>query len=162
MFFRAALLGPTWQDMLSFETEWMTREQIVATTYQVGAALNDLKHDAGLIDDATHATVADHLHTAVRVLAEVQALSTLPESERRGRLATLNHALNSANNANLVGEDELKWKTSTGIRVSWVLLRHLAKALLTEIGHANARLHRRYDTAVATPPLLPPPDPTKK
>lgn len=63
--------------------------------------------------------------------------------------------MSSANNSSLVGEDELKWKASTGIRVSRVLLRHLAKALLTEFGHANGRLNRRYDTAVSTPLLLP-------
>ena len=54
---RQALLGPTWQDMLSFDTDWMTREQIVATTYEVGGGLNDLKFEAGLIDERTHATV---------------------------------------------------------------------------------------------------------
>lgn len=152
---RDALLGPTWQDMLSYETDWMTREQIVATTYKVGAALNDLKFEAGLIDAATHTVVDSHLQSAVRILAEVQALSTLPDSERRRRLRALDHALTVANRANLVGEDELKWKTGNGIRVSRVLLRHLATALLHEFAHAYARLRGRYDTAAAIPPLLP-------
>jgi hypothetical protein len=39
---RQALLGPTWQDMLSYEAERLTREQIVATTYEVGVGLNDV------------------------------------------------------------------------------------------------------------------------
>ena len=38
-----ALLGPTWADMLSYHTDWMTREQIVTTTYDVGRGLNELK-----------------------------------------------------------------------------------------------------------------------
>jgi hypothetical protein len=80
-------------------------------TYRVGAALNDLKREAGLIDNATHATVDAHLHTAVRVLAEVQALTTVPEPDRHRRLALVAKALGAANNANLVGEDELKWTT---------------------------------------------------
>jgi B12-binding domain/radical SAM domain protein len=153
--YRQALLGPTWLDMLSFETDWMTREQIVASTYEVGRALNDLKFDAGLIDAATHATVASHLGTAVRILAEVQAMSTLPDAERRRRLRLLNTALSSTNADVLVGEDELKWKTSTGIRVSRLLLRHLTAALWRELGHGLARFRGRYDTAVATPRLLP-------
>lgn len=49
----------------------MTRDEIVSTTYQVGGQLNDLKLEAGLIDDHTHTTVARHFCSAVRVLAEV-------------------------------------------------------------------------------------------
>ena len=154
---RQALLGPTWQDMLSYETDWMTREQIVAMTYQVGGELNDLKHEAGLIDLATHTTVAEHLRTGVRILAEVQALSTVPEPERRRRLRLLQVAAQAANSSSLVGEDELKWKTTTGIRISAILARHVAAALPRELVHGLARLRGRYDTAVAAPQLLAPP-----
>jgi B12-binding domain/radical SAM domain protein len=153
---RAALLGPTWQEMLSYETDWMTREQIVATTYRVGAALNDLKREAGLVDEATHATVAAHLHTAVRVLAEVQALTTVAEPERQRRLAAVAKALGAANSANLVAEDELRWKTANGIRASGLLLRLLAGALVRETGRGIARWRGRYDTHVAAPRCLPP------
>ena len=153
---RAALLGPTWQEMLSYETDWMTREQIVETTYRVGAALNNLKRQAGLIDEATHATVDTHLRTAVRVLAEMQALATVPEPERHLRLALVAKALGAANNANLVGENELKWKTATGIRVSRLLLRLLVGALIRETGRGLARYRGRYDTHIATPTCLPP------
>jgi hypothetical protein len=59
---RAALLGPTWRDMLSYETDWMDRDHIVAA-YEVGRRLNDLKLTAGLVDPTTHALVADHLDT---------------------------------------------------------------------------------------------------
>jgi hypothetical protein len=149
-----ALLGPTWEDMLSFHTDWMTRRQIVATTYAVGAGLNDLKREAGLIDEATHATVHDHLETAVRVLAQVQQLSALPEQERLPRLQALKQELTIANTSSLVGEDELKWKTSVGIRVSLVLLGRLSHALVAETKHAFDRYRRNYDTAVARPTLI--------
>ena len=152
---RQALLGPTWQDMLSFDTDWMSRDEIVSTTYQVGGQLNDLKLEAGLIDAHTHGTVAQHLSSAVRVLAEVQAMSTLPEPERRRRLRSVALQSSAANTESLVGEDELKWKTSTGIRVSWLLVRTLAGALPRELGHAYDRLRGRYDTSVADPQRLP-------
>lgn len=152
---RQALLGPTWADMLSFETDWMTRDEIVSTTYQVGGLLNDLKLEAGLIDDSTHATVARHLSSAVRVLAEVQAMSTLPEPERRRRLRSLDRESAAANAESLVGLDELRWKTSTGIHVSRILIRNLARALPRELAHGFGRLRGRYDTAVAKPQRLP-------
>ena len=43
---RQALLGPTWREMLAYETDWMTRDQIVKATYAVGGGLNDLKLEA--------------------------------------------------------------------------------------------------------------------
>lgn len=152
---RAALLGPTWRDMLSYETDWMNRDEIVAITYAVGRGLNDLKLEAGLIDPRTHATVAGHLGTAEHVLADVQAMSTWTETERRHRLLTLKGELLTANKANLVGEDELKWKIRTGIRVSLSLAWRVTAALGREVRNAVARFQGSYDTAIAHPDRLP-------
>lgn len=152
---RAALLGPTWQDMLSFETRWMTRTQIVQTTYRVGAGLNDLKLQAGLIDRKTHDAVSAHLDQAVRTLAEVQAMSILPDPERRRRLQLLAARLNAASSDTLVGQDELKWKSRSGIHISRLLVTHLAQALARETSKSLARARGRYDTHIAKPDLLP-------
>jgi B12-binding domain/radical SAM domain protein len=151
-----ALLGPTWHDMLSYETDWMSRDDIVAVTYRLGQHLNDLKFDSGLIDARTHATVAAHLASAVRILAEIQALSTVPEPERHRRLRRLQAMAQTANNANLVGEDELKWRNRTGIQLSLTLIRNVAGAMPRELAKGLARLRRRYDTAAADPPRLAP------
>lgn len=156
--YRRALLGPTWQHMLSFDTDWMSRAQIVATTYEVGAGLNDLKLEAGLIDGPTHATVADRVQTAVRVMGQVRALEGLPEGERRPLLRALQAELADANSSSLIGEDELRWMSPDGIRVSGLLLRRLATALIQETRNAWWRLRLRYDDAVAHPSCLPPPE----
>jgi hypothetical protein len=145
---RDALLGPTWHDMLAYHTDWMTRDEIVHTTYEVGRQLNDLKREAGLIDAATHDAVAAHLRTAVWVMAEIDALGALPEPERRERLARLRADSSSANRSSLAGEDELTWKATTGIRVTRLLVRNLAVALVRELGHTLARARGRYDTAI--------------
>jgi B12-binding domain/radical SAM domain protein len=154
---RQALLGPTWEDMLSFDTDWMTREQIVSTTYEVGAGLNDLKLEAGLIDAATHHIVDTSLRNAVAALAEVRALAGLSEEERRPRLLALKEQLAEAGSSSLIGVDELKWKTAHGLRVSALLLRRLCQALLRETGHGWSRYRGRYDTAVCRPECLVPP-----
>ena len=41
--YRQALLAPSWKYTLSYETRWMTREEIVDSTYQAGLRLNRLK-----------------------------------------------------------------------------------------------------------------------
>ena len=154
---RQALIGPTWREMLAYETDWMTRDQIVEATYAVGAGLNDLKFEAGLIDATTHATVAHHFAIAQQTFPKVDAIAALPEPERRRALLNLAAEVEEANRASLVGEHELEWKTTAGLRVSRVLARHTAAALPREASHGLARLAGRYDTAVARVQRLPAP-----
>jgi B12-binding domain/radical SAM domain protein len=154
---RRALLGPTWREMLSYETDWMSRDEIVSVTYEVGGALNDLKFEAGLIDQATHTTVARHFDIAGEVFPRVDAIEALPEAARRAALRRLSREVDEANTASLVGEDELKWRSATGFHVSRVLVRHVAAALPRELGHGFARLRGRYDVAVAPVRRLSPP-----
>ncbi len=47
--YRQALLAPTWKHALNYETEWMTREQIVDTTYEAILRLNRVKAKHGTI-----------------------------------------------------------------------------------------------------------------
>ena len=154
---RRALLGPTWREMLAYETDWMTRDEIVGSTYAVGAGLNDLKLEAGLIDAATHATVARHFAIAQETFPKVDAIAGLPEPERHDALLALATEVAEANTASLVGEHELQWKTPTGLRLSRVLARHTAAALPREVAHGLSRLAGRYDTAVARVRRLPAP-----
>jgi B12-binding domain/radical SAM domain protein len=145
---RDALLGPTWREMLSFDTDWMTRDEVVACTYEVGAALNDLKFEAGLIDAATHATVDRHFDIAVQTFPRIDAIQQLPSAERKEALRRLRDEVNEANTASLVGEDELKWRSSTGFRVSRVLAGSLIAALTRELARGTARFRGHYDVAV--------------
>jgi B12-binding domain/radical SAM domain protein len=47
---RKALLSPSWKYSLNYETKWMTRQQIVDTSYEAIIKLNDLKRKHGIID----------------------------------------------------------------------------------------------------------------
>ncbi len=154
---RQALLGPTWREMLAYETDWMSRDEIVEATYRVGEGLNELKWESGLIDDTTHAIVARHFDIAQETFPQVDAIADVPENERHDALLRLADRVKEANTASLVGEHELEWRTSSGLRVSWLLAHHTAAALPREIAHGIARLVDRYDTAVTRVPLLPMP-----
>ncbi len=46
---RQALLSPSWKYSLNYETEWMTRQEIVDTTYEAILRLNRLKAKYGII-----------------------------------------------------------------------------------------------------------------
>jgi radical SAM superfamily enzyme YgiQ (UPF0313 family) len=46
---RRLLLQPTWKQMLNYETEWMSRDELVRATYDAGERLNRLKLGYGRI-----------------------------------------------------------------------------------------------------------------
>jgi hypothetical protein len=145
---RAALLEPSWQEILSYDTDEMSREGIVATSYAVAGGLNELKHRHGLIDDATYGLVVRHLSVAQHVLAEIEASRSLAPDSRRAVLERLRTDVAVANTESLCGKEELRWTPSVGLRVSWALLRGLSHALWLELIRSVARLRGRYDIDV--------------
>jgi B12-binding domain/radical SAM domain protein len=145
---RAALLEPSWQEILSYDTDDMSRESIVATSYAVAGGLNELKRRHGLIDGATYDLVATHLRVAQHVLSEIEASRSLAPDRRRAVLERLREDVAVANTESLCGNDELRWTPSVGLRVSWTLLRGLSRALRLELVRSVARLRGRYDTEV--------------
>jgi B12-binding domain/radical SAM domain protein len=147
---RQALLEPSWKQLLSYDSDAMTREQIVDTTYRVAHGLNELKHARKLIDEATYQVVDGHLRRAQETLTLIdQALELSPEL-RATALTAIRLRVSEANEASLCATDELKWG---GAHVGRLALRpslagRLGLALGTEVRHSWHRLTGTYDTAV--------------
>ncbi len=147
--YRRALLEPTWGDALSYETDAMTREQIVDTSYAVARGLSELKHRRGLIDDATFATVRRHLDDAERAIAEVRAAADPVLRPADGR--RVHPHITKADTTSLCGSDELRWSGADGLRFSWRLAAELARAFLVEARRGLARYLGRFDTQLWRP-----------
>lgn len=71
---RRALLGPTWLQTLNYETRWMTREEIVAVTYEAGRRLNRLKAQYGLVAPDEARRIAERIDRAEEMVARVTDL----------------------------------------------------------------------------------------
>lgn len=65
---RQALLEPSWQFTLNYETKWMTRREIVLSTYDAGLRFSELKTRYGLIN-ATEGEKAQYALREGRALA---------------------------------------------------------------------------------------------
>jgi len=61
---RRLLLQPTWKWMLNYETEWMSRGELVRATYDAGERLNRLKLEYGRIDRRRGEAVAARIARA--------------------------------------------------------------------------------------------------
>jgi B12-binding domain/radical SAM domain protein len=124
---RRALLAPSWKYLLSFETDCMTREQIVAATYEAGARLAKLKLDFGIIDHAAYLDAVSRIDASRRLLVDIDAILALPESaERERRFAVVKRQVEELS-ARTVGTKEwLKWP----IRRRFATIPRLSKVLL--------------------------------
>lgn len=61
---RQLLVQPTWERILNYETQWMTRSQLVDATYDAAEQLNELKLRYRRISERRAQTVAKHIREA--------------------------------------------------------------------------------------------------
>jgi B12-binding domain/radical SAM domain protein len=61
---RQLLVQPTWERILNYETQWMTRSQLVDATYDAGERLNELKLKYGRISRRRADAVASRIRAA--------------------------------------------------------------------------------------------------
>ena len=110
---RKALLAPSWKYTLNYETEWMTRDEIVTSTYEAGKRLNRLKAQFGLIDQKTAESVERRIDAAVQIMKEIDRIVALSGASDReiewgcalqGRLSLQTYSM-----ATVCGKKELEW-----------------------------------------------------
>jgi B12-binding domain/radical SAM domain protein len=66
---RAALTARTWKEMLSYETTWMTRDEIVAATYEALRGMTRLKYERGQITAETFGATLDAIRASEDAVA---------------------------------------------------------------------------------------------
>ena len=112
---RQALLAPSWKYILNYETEWMNRDEIVASTYEAGKRFNRLKAEFGLIDPKTAQSVELRLEAAIGMMKEIDRIMTTSnaiekeaalESLSGGRLALQHYSMST-----ICEKKELEWPT---------------------------------------------------
>ena len=100
---RRAMLQPGWKQRLNYETAWMSRDEIVAATYDGAEALVELKLHHGLVTAAAAAAVREHIARA-RTVVELLDKGGPVDEELAGEMRRLNR-LDS-----LCGKHELDWR----------------------------------------------------
>ncbi len=85
---RRLLVQPSWKQILSYETEWMSRDAMVAVTYDAAEALNDLKLRYGRIGQAQGEAVAARIRNRARPERAPGCRCAQCDTRPRGRSAT--------------------------------------------------------------------------
>jgi B12-binding domain/radical SAM domain protein len=112
---RRLLIEPTWERILSYETEWMTRAELVDATYDAGERLNQLKLDYGRISPRRARAVAERIRSA----RELRARLSDPNRPVTG--AELEGEIAKFSESTVCDKRELFWS------------RHLVNFKITEI-----------------------------
>ncbi len=99
---RQAMLMPSWKYTLNYETNWMTRDEIVKATYDGALALIAIKERYGVIGERNAAMVRDHLQRAMRLNEKITDPENIDD--------TLREEIFSLNTLDSVcGKHELDW-----------------------------------------------------
>ena len=82
---RQLLLQPTWERILNYETDWMTRKDLVDATYDAAERLNELKRRHGRVSARSAHSVAREIQAARRLRERLDAAMDHAEASEASR-----------------------------------------------------------------------------
>ncbi|HSD33423.1 MAG TPA: TIGR04190 family B12-binding domain/radical SAM domain protein, partial [Gemmatimonadales bacterium] len=124
---RRALTGPSWKHILSFETDSMTRDEIVDATYEATLRLAKAKLDFGIIDEVSYRKLVSGVAASRQLVSEIDVIQSFPDpAERQARLAALRQRVTDLARPEVRAKDWLKWP----IRRRFARLHRLARMLV--------------------------------
>jgi hypothetical protein len=106
---RQRLVQPSWKEILSYETRWMDRDEIVAATYDAGEALNALKLRYGRIDPAHGQAVARRIAQSRALQEQLDRLGQDVQSDAAA-LRALRGEIHTYSVSTVCDKRELFWR----------------------------------------------------
>jgi B12-binding domain/radical SAM domain protein len=107
-----ALEGPSWKYFLNYETHWMTRDEIVSSTYEGGRRLNALKGELGIIPAEMAAAIDRRITKAMEMMKRIDAImETMAGAEQEKALRKLGIHVREMEKGIVCDKRELEWPT---------------------------------------------------
>lgn len=106
---RSALERSSWKYWLNYETNWITREDLIEITYEMASELNDMKREYGLISDDDADRIALRIELSHDALKKIDQIESSSEANRDQLLSDLQESVDQANQAILCDKKELLW-----------------------------------------------------
>ncbi len=107
---RQALLAPSWKYMLNYETKWMSRDELVASTYRAALQLNRLKVEHGLLRQREGNIMEARIKEAMNLIHRIDGLLLIKnEQMRASRMNRLRTRFSSLDNSTICKKKELRW-----------------------------------------------------
>lgn len=119
---RQALLSPAWSYMLNYETDWMSRQEIVNATYESALGFNEAKREFGMISSRAADQVATRIRKDMDIISELDR-----QMDQYGK-ASWHDEEKELCLAATISKRELEWParsfTRSMPRILWNLIRN--------------------------------------
>ncbi len=112
---RQVLKSPSWKYMLNYETEWMNRDEIVASTYEAALAFNQLKAEYGLIPKEVAGGVEARARGAMNLMKAIDRIVAERGYDSKELLLLKNEA-DRLSSSSICQKKELHWPASSFMR----------------------------------------------
>lgn len=116
---------PSWKYVLNYETSWMTRDEIVNSTYAAGLGLNSIKREMGLIDEDVAERVERRILGASEMMKRIDGMVARGKTTEKD-LDQLREVASRLSESTVCEKEELDWSESS----IYASIPRMAKALL--------------------------------
>jgi B12-binding domain/radical SAM domain protein len=124
---RARLPSPSWKYVLSYETKWMTRDDIAEVSYEAADAINKARFECGLISQEELDFRLRRSREAVDMMRKVDQAMTIADPEERQRsLKVLRSRAEELMESTITHKREMEWAAKG-------LIRSIPRALISMI-----------------------------
>ncbi|HDP96643.1 MAG TPA: TIGR04190 family B12-binding domain/radical SAM domain protein [Euryarchaeota archaeon] len=121
---RKLLTMPSWKHVLNYETSWLTREQIVDSTYSAGLKLNDAKEAVGAISGESASAVRGRTKLAWEAVRKIDLAMQSADPEEA--LGSIGEEIGDLSESTVCNKRELDW---TKRSIYWSMPRALIAAI---------------------------------
>jgi B12-binding domain/radical SAM domain protein len=114
---RVRLTNPSWKHVLSYETRWMTRDDIAEASYDAADILNRVRNECGLITDdelTERSCRSDNARTMMHRIDDVLALPD--EAERKKAFIALKQRSEELMSSTICQKGDLEWSGGSIIK----------------------------------------------
>lgn len=111
---RQALLSPSWQYTLNYETDWMSRSELASSTYEAAFELNRLKSRYGLLEPSVAERIEKRIEHEREILNEINdvLMSVEDDGAREGMIRETMQRFDAIGPATLCEKEEMNWPTT--------------------------------------------------
>jgi len=107
---RQALLAPSWKYMLNYETKWMSRDELVTSTYEAALQLNRLKIEHGLLRQKEGYLIETRIREAISLMRRIDNILSIRDQQiKENKMEKVKSRLSYLNNWTICKKKELRW-----------------------------------------------------
>ena len=112
---RQALKNPSWKYMLNYDTEWMSKDEIVMSTYEAGIAFNQLKMEYGLIAPKIASGVEARARGAMALMKQIDRI-VAEHGLDSDKVMSLKQDADILSSSSICQKKEMNWPAASFMR----------------------------------------------